>query len=60
MNAIIQSKINEVEARILQFKTSDLFSPKEKAKQIDKLELQLANLLLELAKEIEVKQEKKL
>jgi hypothetical protein len=60
MKALIQSKINEVEARIKQFKDSDLFSTKEKEEQIDKLELQLAKLLLEFAKEIEVNQEKKL
>jgi hypothetical protein len=60
MKALIQSKINEVEARIKQFKDSELFSTKEKEEQIDKLEYQLANLLVELAKHIEVNQEKKI
>ena len=58
MKALIKSKINEVEARIKQYKDSELFSTKEKEEQIDKLEFQLANLLLELANQIEVNEEK--
>lgn len=60
MSSLIQSKINIVEARIQQYKDSELFSDAEKQKEIYKLELELENLLLELAKEIEVSEIKKL
>lgn len=60
MSSLIQSKINIVEARIQQYKDSELFSDAEKQKEISKLEIELENLLLELAKEIEVSEEKKL
>lgn len=54
MKALIQSKINQVEARIQQYKDSELFSSAEKEKEISKLEIELEKLQLELAKEIEV------
>ena len=60
MSSLIQSQINQVEARIQQYKDSELFSDAEKQKEISKLEIELENLLLELAKEIEVSEEKKL
>lgn len=54
MKALIQSAIYQVEARITQYKTSELFSEDEKKKQIAKLEIELEALQLDLAKEIEV------
>lgn len=54
MKELIQSKINQVEARIQQYKNSELFSSAEKEKEISKLEIELEQLQLELAKEIEV------
>ena len=54
MKALIQSQINQVEARIQQYKDSELFNSEEKEKQISKLEAELEKLQLDLAKEIEV------
>ena len=54
MKSLIQSKINQVEARIQQYKDSELFSEVEKDKEINKLNEELEKLQLEFAKEIEV------
>ena len=54
MSSLIQSQINQVEARIQQYKDSELFSETEKEKEIKKLEVELEKLQLERAKEIEV------
>ena len=54
MQALIQSAIYQVEARIKQYKSSELFSEGEKKKEIGKLEIELEALQLDLAKEIEV------
>lgn len=54
MSSLIQSQINQVEARIQQYKDSELFSDTEKEKEIKKLEVELEKLQLERAKEIEV------
>ena len=50
MSSLIQSQINQVEARIQQ----ELFYETEKEKEIKKLEAELEKLQLERAKEIEV------
>ena len=52
MSSLIQSQINQVEARVQQYKDSELFSETEK--EIKKLEAELEKLQLERAKEIEV------
>ena len=54
MSSLIQSQINQVEARIQQYKDSELFSETEKEKEIKKLAAELEKLQLERAKEIEV------
>lgn len=54
MSSLIQSQINQVEARIQQYKDSELFSKAEKEKEIKKLEAELERLQLERAKEIDV------
>ena len=54
MSSLIQSQINQVEARIQQYKDSELFFETEKEKEIKKLEAELEKLQLERAKEIEV------
>ena len=54
MKSLIQSKINQVEARIQQYKDSELFSEVEKDKEINKLNEEREKLQLEFAKEIEV------
>lgn len=54
MSSLIQSQINQVEARIQQYKDSELFSETEKEKEIKKLEAELEKLQLERAKEIVV------
>ena len=54
MKSLIQSKIYQVEARITQYKSSELFNEDEKKKEIAKLEIELETLQLDLAKEIEV------
>lgn len=54
MKALIQSQINQVEARIQQYKESELFSDTEKEREIKKLEAELEKLQIERAKEIEV------
>ena len=54
MSSLIQSQINQVEARIQQYKDSELFYETEKEKEIKKLEAELEKLQLERAKEIEV------
>ena len=54
MGSLIQSQINQVEARIQQYKDSELFSETEKEKEIKKLEAELEKLQLERAKEIVV------
>ena len=54
MSSLIQSQINQVEARIQQYKDSELFSETEKEKKIKKLEAELEKLQLERAKEIVV------
>ena len=54
MSSLIQSQINQVEARIQQYKDSELFFETEKEKEIKKLEAELEKLQLERAKEIVV------
>mgnify|MGYP003538948216 CR=1 FL=1 len=54
MKSLIQSKINQIEARIQQYKDSELFSEVEKDKEINKLNEELEKLQIEFAKEIEV------
>ncbi len=54
MSSLIQSQINQFEARIQQYKDSELFSETEKEKEIKKLEAELEKLQLERAKEIVV------
>ncbi|WP_339834955.1 hypothetical protein [uncultured Flavobacterium sp.] len=50
----IQSQINAQEARINQFKSSELFSEEKNVKILNQMQSHLEKLQLDIAKEIEV------
>ena len=50
----LQSKINELQARLEQFKTSELFSEAEKNKRIAETQAELDAIIDKASKDIEV------